>query len=209
MRKWWPETQDGWAQPSVGRYIRSAGGAARVLPGGTYHHLSVAQNPNSEPAPAPILTLSGPLDDTWLDVTFKSWTTGPVLVSLDVDLSLYYWQENQAPFDWSQAWEIEVVPSDAITSVANWIVDRIDASNYHAYLLGSTTMRILKRLTEVKLRLKFRCGTSTPKGQWLMAAVRCEMVAGRAKLDRPPIEDERVGAVEEVSAGEADGYVLV
>lgn len=157
------------------------------------------------------------LDNSVLTMTTQTPRTGPVWVGVDVELTLYYWQQNQAAFEYTSPWTLEIPVSKAVKPLSDWIITRFSSQSYHAHVVGKLLVWANKRLTDFDVKLHFRCGTATPKGQWLVAAFRCETLVHHAKLALPPVEggelsdvcDQEREAHSGDCAGEDDGFVLV
>lgn len=154
------------------------------------------------------------LDNAYLQVTMQSPSQGPLWLSADFELQMYYAQQNSAAFEWGDAWELSFEPTKVLADIGEWSIASVEHSPYHVRLLARVAARVVKRFSDFKFGLQFRCGTQTAKGQWLSTSVRCELAVGVLSLGLPTVGvgDPASSSEEEdalVCAGEADEFILV
>lgn len=189
MRKWWPEKQDGFSDRNVLSYINYVGSNMLQPGAGSKSDPFQRVSSKSTDETGQFLSLVQPRLDNpifTLDL-FAPQGRGQFLVSLDLDLSMYYWQENQTPFVFNDSWDIEVSPTDWVTPVGDWIVSKVSTSPYHARFLGSIILYAKAALKPFTVRAGIRCGTSTAKGQWMISSFRCESYFGAGRLALPGV----------------------
>lgn len=221
QRQWEQQTDPGWFQPDRS-VVYAAKGKSVVTPGEHYAYSDFRTfGKPVENKIVPRIKMPTPLlDSALMSLTIQSPQAGPVWLTLDAEMSLYYWTKNVAPFDWSQPWELELDSSKVIQPVGDWVFSRLDSSTFHARIIGQIAARVFRALTDFNVRFAFRCGTATPKGQWLITSIRCEVVAGTVAAGLPieGMGDQPTGlppfpfpemSEEENCAGEASGFVLV
>lgn len=184
-------------------------GVAHLLPGGGTYNVTLKPSPFMELEPHAIQSMPvATLDSSFLEVAITSPSIGPHILTADIQLNMYYWQQNQAPFVYGDTWNLELPSSSVVDALSEWFISKLATSDYSARMVGALAIKIKKALTPYKVRLVFRCGTSTPKGQWMLASFRCESVLTRGKLALPAAltaeEEARV-----VCAGTEDSFVLL
>lgn len=166
----------------------------------------------------PSLTFSSDLvESPILTVSIQSPKRGPVWIGVDWELQMYYWQENQAPFVYSKPWELTLPVSKVVRPLSDWIISKFNQGEYHAHFVGRLLTWVNEASRDFDLSLQFRCGTATPKGQWLISTVRCESIITTARLSLPPSVEAEVREFEGSDrvvqlgdcAGQDDDFVLV
>lgn len=207
-RQWYPETQPGWRNTSTGK-IWGEKGKTIVSPGKDPRYLNLTLN--RAPVDWKVQSIEMPtklLDNSVLEVTVALPQAGPVWISVDAEFTMYYSQENSTPFEYTKPWVLTIHPDDALIDVGNWLLSYMDATSYHARLIGQVNARVVRALRPFRIGIGFRCGTSTAKGQWLFTAVRCEAAGGLISAGTP-IELEAAGSAEAICAGEDEGFVVL
>lgn len=126
---------------------------------------------------------------------------GQFLVSLDMDLSMYYWQQNVTPFDFGRGWTIELQPAAYVRPVGDWVISKLATSPFHARFLGTLILYAERALAPFSIKAGIRCATDQTKGQWMISSFRCETYFGAGRLALP-----RSGRS---CAGNADEFVVV
>lgn len=131
--------------------------------------------------------LDARLGSTVLQMVSYAPDLGPLILSLDIDLLMYYPQENSAPFDYSKPWEVVIDPGAALETVGKFIVKQVVAQSYHARFLAVVHAFAKSTVQKYAIKFTFRCGTSTPKGQWLFSTFRCESALGWLTTGPPTV----------------------
>lgn len=205
-RRWFPEIQPGWKDVSKG-LMWGESGKTVVSPGKDPRYLNLKVSPSSKDWVAkPIAMPISVLDSPTLEISMTLPQTGPVWISMDAEFTMYYSQVNSTPFDYSSPWTFTIQPDTVLTELGNWVVSYMDASTYHARIIGQINARAVKALKPFRLGIAFRCGTATPKGQWLFTAIRCEAAGGLVSAGIPI---EEASPVEPICAGQDLGFVVL
>lgn len=208
VRKWWPELQPGFDTTGDSYYTINSG-SQWLLPGSGASNITVTDAPPTKLEPRISIAMPvAELDLGFLEATIVSATKGPHILAADFQLNMYYWEPSQAPFIYSKPWTIELPSSDVVDALTDWTISRLATTDYAARILGSLSVKIKKALKPFKVRLVFRCGTATAKGQWMIAAVRCETILTRGKLALPPAERSS-DVAQRICAGSDEGFVLL